>query len=239
MGAFETDPQYGPAFPFPLPVTVAVRGEANVEADPELCEFALTVQARGPERAAVIARLTERNNEALAQIKGAWPDALETIQSSGLSVYPEAKTRGRGEAIKAYSGSVRIQVVVKDLTVLGDMMVRLADAEGRSVDGPYWRLRRDSPVYSQARNEAVAEAVSRAKEYAAAIGARITGLLELADAGLSAHGVATATPRSFGTMALSAGSAAYSGPAMDLEPVRQNVYASVEARFSATQPGSL
>ena len=28
-------------------------------------------------------------------------------------------------------------------------------------------------------------------------------------------------------------------PALDLEPTRQNVYAAVEARFSATQPGEL
>src|SRR5579859_1264036 len=119
MGAFETTPPA--AFPSSLPVTVAVRGEANIEADPELCEFGLTVQVRGPERQAVLARLAERNNEALAQIKETWPEALETVQSSSLSVYPEPKTGGRGQAVKAYTGSVRIKVIVKELTVLGDM----------------------------------------------------------------------------------------------------------------------
>lgn len=237
MGAFDTTPPTG--FPSPLPVTVSVRGEATIEADPELCEFGLTVQVRGPERQPVLTRLAERNNEAIAQIKDTWPDALESVQSSGLNVYPEAKSGGRGQAVKAYTGSVRIKVVVKDLTVLGDMILRLADGEGRAVDGPFWSIRRDSPLYRRAREEAVAEAVSRAKEYAAAVGSRITGLLELADAGLSAHEVGKPSPVAYGIRSQGSALGSYSGPGLNLEPARQNVYASVEARFTATQPETL
>jgi uncharacterized protein len=224
----------------PTPVVISVRGEANLEADPELCEFAVTIQARGPERTGVLTRLTERNNEALAQIKDTWPDALEKVQSSGFAVYPEAKGRGRGEQVKAYAGSVRIQVVVKDFTVLGDMMIRLADAEGRSVDGPYWRLRRDSAVYREARNEAVGEAISRAKEYAAAVGSQVIALLELADQGLSTSGAAQPVVRAYSAMSRPGGAlGSGNGPVLDLEPVRQTVYAAVEGRFSATQPEAL
>lgn len=228
-----TEPMPHPA----TPVVISVRGETTLEVDPELCEFSVTVQARGPERTGVLSRLTERNNETLTQIRGTWPEAVERIESGGVSVYPEAKGRGKGEQVKAYVGSVRIQVVVKDFTVVGDMIVRLADAESRSVNGPFWRLRTDSAVYRQARKEAVAEAVSRAKEYAAAVGSTITGLLELADTGLSASGAPQPAGRMYAARS-GLGSGSYDAP-LELEPVRQNVYASVEARFSATQPESL
>lgn len=217
------------------PVVISVRGERNLEVDPELCDFTVTLRARGPERAGVLASLSQRNSDALAQLKGTWGEALEQVQTSGFSVYPETKPKSRNEQVKAYAGTVRLTVTVKDFTVLGDMILRVSDAEGRSVDGPYWRMRRDSPAYRQARTEAVADAVARAKEYAAAIGARITGLLELADDGTSmTHGVQPMRAQ-FGVR-----SASYSeAPTLELEPVRQTVYAAVQARFSATQPEEL
>jgi uncharacterized protein YggE len=222
----------------PVPVMISVRGEANIEVDPELCEFTVVVQARDKDRRAVLERLTQRNNEVLDEVRKVYGDAVEKLESSRISVYPEQ--RGRDEKIRAYLGSVRIQVVVKDFTVLGEMLIRLADAEMRQVDGPYWRLRRDSDAYREARTQAVGEAVTRAREYAAALGSEIVSLLELADTGLSTHGVAGPQPM-MRMMAMAPGGAAQdaSAPVLDLEPQRQNVYASVEARFTATPPASL
>jgi uncharacterized protein YggE len=153
-------------------------------------------------------------------------------------VYPEQ--RGREEKIRAYVGSVRIQVVVKDFTVLGELLLRMANRDMSQVDGPYWRLRRDSRAYREARTQAVGEAVTRAREYAGALGSEIISLLELADTGLSTHGVAGPQPM-VRMMAMAPAGAADSGalPTIDLEPQRQNVYASVEARFTATPPAAL
>ena len=221
------------------PIMINVRGEANLEADPELCEFAVTVEARDKDRRATLEKLTQRNNQLLDQIKSGYAEALEKLESGRLYVYPEQK--GRDEKIRSYLGSARIRVVVKDFTALGEMITRLADAEMRSIDGPYWSLRRDSEVYRRARTEAVAEAVTRAKEYAAAIGSQITALVELSDSGLSTQGApAPQGMVRYAALAKGSGSGgAYEPPALDLEPVRQSVYASVEARFTGTQPGSL
>jgi len=212
-------------------VVISVRGEANLEAEPELCEFSVAVQARDKDRKTVLERLTQRNNDVLQEIKTGYGDAVEKLESSRISVYPEQ--RGRDEKVRAYVGSVRIQVIVRDFTVLGELLLRLADREMSQVDGPYWRLRRDSDAYREARTQAVGEAVTRAREYAAALGSEIISLLELADTGLSTHGVAGPQPM-VRMMAMAPGGAAdTSPPAIDLEPQRQNVYASVEARFTA------
>jgi uncharacterized protein YggE len=103
---------------------------------------------------------------------------------------------------------------------------RLDDVE---VDGPNWRLRRDSPVVGRARLEAVRDAVDRARAYAAAFGAELTGLLEISDAGLSGGGFRVA-----GAMASMA--RFESAPQLDLTPARQEVHGVVEVRFAMSEP---
>ncbi|NUR61063.1 MAG: SIMPL domain-containing protein [Catenulispora sp.] len=226
--------------PAGTPIVVSVRGEATLEADPELCEFAVTVTARDRDQRSALEQLTRRNKELLEQVKADYGDALEKLETGRFGVYPEWKSR-RSDKIGPYQGSVRVRIVVKDFAVLGEMVAKLAEGEGRAVDGPYWSLRRDSEVYQRARTEAVGEALRRGHEYAEAVGSRLVELLELADTGLSGGNAAQPQSRAMYAMAGAApGGAAYDGtPALDLEPVRQSVYAAVEARFSATQPARL
>jgi uncharacterized protein YggE len=219
------------------PIIVSVRGEAHLEADPELCEFAVTVMVRDKDRRTALELLAQRNNDLLTNLKSAYGPALEKVETGHFSVYPEWRGR-RTDKVGLYQGSVRIRIVVKDFTILGEMVTKLADAEGRNIDGPYWTLRRDSEVYRHARTEAVTEAVRRAREYAAALGSELTALLELADTGLSSNAPAP-QGRAMYAMAAAANLSEDGTPALDLEPTRQNVYAAVEARFSATQPGAL
>ncbi|MBW8804110.1 MAG: SIMPL domain-containing protein [Catenulisporales bacterium] len=220
------------------PIVVSVRGEANVEADPELCEFAVTVTARDRDRRTALEQLTRRNKELLDQVRAGYGEALEKLETGHFSVYPEWRGK-RSEKVGPYQGSVRIRIVVKDFAVLGEMVTEIADGEGRAIDGPYWTLRRDSEVHQRARTEAVGEAVRRAREYAAAVGSTLTQLLELADTGMSG-GAPHPGARVMDAVAFAGSGAADEGvPALDLEPVRQNVYAEVEARFSATQPRKL
>jgi uncharacterized protein YggE len=100
------------------------------------------------------------------------------------------------------------------------------------VSGPWWALRPGSPAHREARQAAIADALERAREYAAALGARIVRLIELADSGLNAQPV---TRGGFRAMALKRGGAG-EVPQIDLEPQRQNVSASVEARFAISEP---
>jgi uncharacterized protein YggE len=138
--------------------------------------------------------------------------------------------------VTGYTGTVTTTVTVVDFTVLGELMLRLADEEQTGVAGPWWSLRPASPVYAQARRAAIDEAVGRAREYAAALGARVAGLVELSDAGLSRPPEPVAAGRMLRFGGAPGGAAA---PELDLEPARQTVYAQVEARFTITEPTAL
>ncbi|MFC8429772.1 SIMPL domain-containing protein [Streptomyces sp. NPDC057253] len=216
---------------------IAVRGEAHLEVDPELARISVSVASRGKDRRTALDDLTRRNATVLDLLKS-YGDAVERLETGSFSVTPELKEHGRGERVHAYHGRVHITAELTDFTALGELTTRLADQELTRVDGPWWALRRDSPAYREARQQAVREAVQRAREYAEALGTSLSSLLELADIGAE-----NPEPRYAG-QARSARLASFDGAQaaeaaaapLDLEPQRQHVYAHVNARFTMAPP---
>lgn len=212
---------------------VAVRGEVVREVDPELATFSVTAHARDKDRQATLTRLTQRH-EAVRAVLDGYGEAIDKRETGRVSVYPE--TRRRGERATMYVGGVSTVVTLTDFTALGDLMVRLSETDQVSVSGPWWSLRPDSPVYAAARRDAVTAAVARAREYAEALGARVVRLVELADSGLGGGAEAT-------TMRFAVGGAMGGGdggsPQLELDPQRQTVHGTVEARFEISEPATL
>jgi uncharacterized protein YggE len=212
---------------------VSVRGEARMEAEPEIAAISVTVQARDRDRRAVLDRLAARNTQVLDLIRG-YGEAVEKLESGPAGVYPDLKPKERAERVSRYLGQASVRVVIRDFTVLGELMTRLADGELVTVAGPWWSLRPDSPVYRQARIEAARDATRRAGEYAEAFGGRLGVLIEASDAGLLGGHAAQAVQLS---ARASAGMFAGGEPAaLDFEPVKQSVTAQVEARFTMVLP---
>lgn len=224
-----------PAVPYGTPGAprIAVRGEARLEVDPEIARIGVTVASRGKDRRAALEDLTRRNATALDLIKG-YGEAVEHLETGAFSISPELREKGRGERVHAYHGRVHLTAELTDFTALGELTTRLADLELTRVDGPWWALRPDSPAHREARQQAVKEAVQRAREYAEALGTSLAALVELADIG--AEG-AQPYPQAPGRMrSMSYGGAEETAPALDLEPQRQQVHAAVNARFTMNPP---
>ncbi|MFI0351894.1 SIMPL domain-containing protein [Actinomadura sp. 9N407] len=214
---------------------ISVRGEAMLEVEPEIARLSVHVQSQERERRAALDRLVERNQQVLELIRS-YGEAVEKLETGGLSITPQLKYRRREGDIRAYQGTVWIRLVIADFAVLGELVTRLGDVERTYVHGPDWGLRRDSDVYKQAARQAANEAVERARSYAEALGASLTGLVELADEGLTSDTRGGAEPVAMMAYGASAGAESAEPPAIDLEPATQIVRAAVEARFTATAP---
>ncbi|MYT27915.1 MULTISPECIES: SIMPL domain-containing protein [unclassified Streptomyces] len=229
-----TDPTL-PALPYGTPDAprVAVRGEAHLEVDPEIARITVTVSTRGTDRTTALTDLTRRNEHALTLIKS-YGDAVEQLETGSFTLTPQLTDKGRHERIRAYHGRVTLTATLNDFTALGELTTRLADLELTRVDGPWWALRPDSPAHRSARTQAVHEAVQRAREYAEALGATLDAVLEIADIG--AEGQAQQQGYGFAAPAGARSAALETAPALDLEPRRQTVHASVNARFTMTRP---
>ena len=214
---------------------ISVRGESHLEADPEIAVISVTVQARDRDRRTVLDRLASRNKQVLDLIKG-YGEAVEKLESGPASVYPDVKHKERSERVAGYVGQATAAVTIRDFTVLGELMARLADGELVTVSGPWWSLRPDSPVYRQARIAAAQDATRRAGEYAQAFGGELGGLIEAADTGLlTGHAEQGVQFRAFAAGGVARASLAEPAD-MDFEPARQTVTAQVEARFGMLLP---
>ncbi len=208
--------------------TVVVRGEAVHEVPPELARVSVTVAARDKDRASVVARLTDRA-AALRAVLDGFGETIERRETGSVQVWPEFK-RG-SERVHSYTGSVSTTVTVSDFGALGELLVTLAGQEQTTVSGPWWSLRPNSPVANAARRAAIGDAVQRAREYAAAVGARIDRLVEIADEGAGDVPVMR-------TMAYK-GAVAEEAPQLEIDPQLQTVHAAVRVRFVITEPTEL
>ncbi|MEU6555080.1 SIMPL domain-containing protein [Streptomyces sp. NPDC046915] len=213
---------------------LVVRGEAELEVEPEIARISVIVSARGRDRRTALDDLSRRNATALDLIKS-YGDTVERLSTGAFSITPELSERGRGERVHAYHGRVHLTADFTDFTVLGELTTRLADMDLTRVDGPWWLLRPDSPVHREARQQAVREAVQRAHEYAAALGTTVAALIELADTGTDRPQSAR-TPFTRGVRRASLAGAAEPPEPLDLEPERLRVGAQVSAQFTMAPP---
>ncbi|MFF8531368.1 SIMPL domain-containing protein [Streptomyces sp. SAS_267] len=227
-----------PAVPYGTPDTprIAVRGEARLEVDPEIARITITVTARGKDRRETLADLTRRNTLALDLVK-TYGDAVERLETSALTITPELGRHGRGERVRTHHGLVHITAELNDFTALGELTTALADLDLTRVDGPWWALRPDSPAHRTARQQAVREAVQRAREYAEALDTTLTALVELADTGAEdTHPRVPQSTRALSRAAYGAAPTEDEPAPLDLEPQRQHVRAQVDARFTMAPP---
>ena len=205
--------------------TIVVRGEASREVPPELAVFSVSVAVRGHDRPAVVAKLAERADELRAALD-AYGDAIERRATGNVRVHPEYQADSMRPS--GYAGVVETSVTVTDFDKLEEMLPSLAVRDQVSIFGPWWRLRPGSTAGAEVRRAAIADALARAREYAAAVGARIDRLVEISDE--VAGGMAPMAMRSLGA---AAGSAA---PVLQLDPQQQTVQASVLVRVTITEP---
>jgi uncharacterized protein len=214
---------------------ISVRGEATLEVEPEIAVVSAIVQARDRDREKVLRRLADRNKQLTGLIKG-YGEAVEKLESGSVHVRPELKDKRAGERVAGYLAQTGLRVTIRDFTVLGELVVSLADTELVTVEGPWWSLRPDSPAYREARLAAARDATARAGEYAEAFGGRLGDLLEAADTGMLT--VTAGTERRQVVWRNAFARAEPAQPELDLEPAKQTVSAQIDARFTMTRPAS-
>ncbi|MBU2671039.1 SIMPL domain-containing protein [Actinoplanes bogorensis] len=205
---------------------IVVRGEAFREVPPEQALLTVTLTARDRERETVVSRLLERSTELHALLAES-ADAIERRETGGVSVVPELK-RG-SERVVAYTGSISSTLTVTDFEPLGPLLLRLAAIEYASVSGPWWQLRPGSRAGADVRREAITDALARAREYAAAVGAQVDKLVEIADEGTGGGGHPMMRMAAFDV-------GGQESAGFEVDPQPQTVQASVTVRVTITEP---
>ena len=149
--------------------------------------------------------------------------ALERSSTSGVHVSPVFNRRTPTK-ITGYQGTFSTQIVVADLESLSPLVLALTALPDSQVDGPWWSLRPDNPMYREARLAAIADARRRADDYAAAFGTTVADLVEVSDLNSGFAGV-----REMRAFAMGKGA---DDAAFEFQPAVQSVSGQVTVRFS-------
>jgi uncharacterized protein YggE len=200
---------------------VVVRGEAVAEISPDAADLVVTVQVRDRRRDRALALLAQRQQE-LTTLLEEHRDALGAVSTDAVSVFPESTD---GARVSGSVATTTTRVPLEDVAAAGELALAVAGLADTSLHGPHWRLSRDHPAHQQVRTDAIADAIARARAYAAALGCRLTGLVEVRDVGTRGGGPMTA-----------AFSLAAAAPQLELQPAPQEVRGQVEVTFTMSQP---
>jgi uncharacterized protein len=146
-------------------------------------------------------------------------------------LYHDSETR-RMERSGLVIATVALRVTVRDLDRLDDLSGVLTAQPGLNVHGVTWHVDWDNPAWPQVRAAAISAAIGKARDYAAALGARLQGVEHIADAGLLGSDSAAHNTVYSRAYAASGGGDQPGTPA--LTPVPQELTATIEARFRAT-----
>ena len=119
---------------------VTVRGEAQLDAPPDLATFSVTLHAAGDTADRTRAQLASGSN-AVAELISRFSSALERSSTSGLHVSPTFNRRTPTK-ITGYTGTFSATLEVADFEALSELIVALSRLPNSQIDGPWWSLRR-------------------------------------------------------------------------------------------------
>ncbi len=201
---------------------VTVRGDAQLEGPPDLATLTLTLHASGDSAEQTRRQLAE-GSVTVAELLQGYEAAIERSSTSGVHVAPVFNRRTPTKII-GYQGTFTTQIVVSDFDFLSPLVLALTTLSNSQLDGPWWSLRADNPMYREVRLAAIADARRRADDYAAAFGTTVAGLVEVSDLNTGFNGVREM--RGF-SMAKGADDTPF-----EFEPATQTVSGQVTVRFS-------
>jgi uncharacterized protein len=200
---------------------VTVRGEAQLEGPPDLATLTLTLHASGDSAERTRSQLAD-GSTTVSQLLQRFEAAIERSSTSGLHVSPVFNRRTPAK-ITGYQGTFSTQIVVADLDSLSPLVLALTELPNSQIDGPWWSLRPDNPMFRNVRLAAIADARRRAEDYAAAFGTTVGDLVEVSDLDGGFTGV-----REMRTFAMARGA---DDAAFDFQPASQTISGQVTVRF--------
>jgi uncharacterized protein len=142
---------------------------------------------------------------------------------------------GRYEPTGRIAATVTVVIAVRAFESLDALGADLATRETFRVDSVTWDVDWDNSAWPGVRAAAIHAAIRKGRDYAAALGGTLDRVVHIADPGLLGGADSPSwRPTGARAAALSAGGGHEEGDAPSLDPVPQELTATIEARFTAS-----
>jgi uncharacterized protein len=161
--------------------SIVVSGTGRVAVQPDVADLRLGVTVAKPTVEAARGEAAATMDAILRAVDGAGI-ARADVRTAMLSVQPRYDYRdGRSPVLTGYEIANLVEISVRDLSVLGDVIDATLAAGATSMDALTFRVADPAPAEREARRQAMAEARSRADVLAEAAGLTIDGVSDIVE----------------------------------------------------------
>jgi uncharacterized protein YggE len=226
---------------------LSVRGDARLTVAPDYVILSGAIEVSRDSKARAVRAAAAALDGLTADLAALGAVALSadtersrlTWSAQSAATRPERKQNeqtGNYELTGQVSATVDVLIGVRDFGLLDALGTALATHESFNVRDAGWHVDWDNPAWPQVRAAAIQAAIRKGHDYAAALGGSLHTVEHIADAGLlggSGDGSGFRfTSGARAARALSGGGGESDAPSLD--PVPQELAATIEARFTAT-----
>ncbi len=199
---------------------IEVIGNATVAVEPDIASAQVGVQTFAGDAVEAVTLNNTNTDAVLAALEALGIDGQD-LQTRSFSISPQrAFQEDRPDSIIGFWVSNTVDMTLRDLTQVGQMLQAAVDAGANSIYGLQFTVADPDSVEDLARTRAVEDARRRAETLAAAAGVEVGGVVSLRESSLSVpyffRGDAAESNASFG---------------IPIEPGNVEVSATVEAVF--------
>jgi len=176
--------------------TITVSATGTVEAEPDQARITSGVTTEASSAREALTHNSDAMTKVISEIKAKGIDAKD-IQTSSFNVEPviDYSKDGQPPKVRGYRVSNQVVVLVRDLGKLGDVLDEVITAGANQVQGLSFEVSKADALKDDARKEAVANALRRAKLLAAAAGAEVGQVVHMSEEVTSSGPITYATPR--------------------------------------------
>jgi len=158
--------------------TVTASGAGTTQAVPDTAEMSFGVTTLSANAKLAL----DEAAKSAAQIASALKKqgiADEDIQTQDVSVYPQTVDQDGKQVITGYQASLSVQVKVRDISKLGEVISAANAAGANDISGPTFTIDDPAPARAKAIDEAVADARKSAEAMAKAAGKSVGEVLSM------------------------------------------------------------
>jgi uncharacterized protein len=226
---------------------LSVRGDARLTVAPDSAVLNGMIELSRESKAAAVQAASRALDGLTADLASLGAVALDvdterrplTWSAQSATTYAERRhdeQTGRNEPTGRVTATVAVVITVRAFDALDALGAALATHEALNVREVSWHVDWDNPAWPEVRAAAIQAAIRKGHDYAAALGGSLQNVEHIADPGLlggsgDGRGGFAFTSRA---MAAAAGGGGGESDAPSLDPVPQELAATIEARFTAT-----
>ena len=166
----------------PMQRTVTVSAAGQVSAEPDLARISTGIVTEGKAARDALARNSETMKALIAGLKSSGIEAKD-IQTSSFHVEPRytSPREGQAAAIDGYRVVNQVQVTARNLAKLGEVLDALVGLGANQMGGLAFEVSKAESLKDEARKEAMANALRRAKLLASAGGAEVGEVIAISE----------------------------------------------------------